>query len=52
MKELKQLKSSEVTALREQILEEQNGRCAICNEEITDKTGVSQEEIDKAKEWF
>jgi hypothetical protein len=41
MTELVQLKGSEVKALREEILEEQNGCCAICGDTITDQTGYS-----------
>jgi hypothetical protein len=41
MTDLRQLKSSEVADLRNEILESQNGRCALCNEEITDDTGYS-----------
>lgn len=38
---IRQLKSSEITLIREQILEDQNGRCAICDKEITEETGVA-----------
>ena len=38
---MKQLKTTEVTDLRNKILNEQNGKCALCNEEITEATGVS-----------
>jgi len=41
MTDLHQLKSSEVKELREEILDEQNGCCAICNNPITDETGIS-----------
>lgn len=41
-KQYVQLKSSDIPALREQILfEHQEGKCAICNETITEKTGIS-----------
>lgn len=39
--ELRQLKSSEVADLREEILNEQNGTCAICGTHITADTGFS-----------
>lgn len=38
---LKQLKGSEVSTVREEILNEQNGLCAICKEVITEDSGVS-----------
>ena len=40
-KGLQQLKSTEVTALREKILSEQHGKCALCDAVITENTGVS-----------
>lgn len=41
IEELRQLKSSEITDVREEILEEQNGLCAICGNPITEKTGIA-----------
>lgn len=41
MTNLRQLKSSEVTKLREEILEKQGGLCAWCGDEITEETGYS-----------
>lgn len=41
MTDLKQLKSSEVQELRNQILQSQNGKCAICNTTIDENSGVS-----------
>lgn len=38
---MKQLKTTEVTDLRNKILTEQGGKCALCNEVITEATGVS-----------
>jgi len=38
---LKQLKSTEVQNLRNDILDEQNGCCAICGDLITDESGIS-----------
>ncbi len=38
---MKQLKSTGVTDLRNEILTEQGGACALCNEQITEATGVS-----------
>lgn len=39
--ELIQLKSNQTKAIRDEILELQDGRCAICDDPITDKTGVT-----------
>lgn len=39
--ELKQLNGSDIPAIRESILKEQNGKCAICGEEITESSGTS-----------
>lgn len=39
--ELRQLKNSELKEVREEILKEQNGLCAICGKQITEKTGVA-----------
>lgn len=41
MKQLRQLKASEVKEVREDILKEQDGVCAICGEEIDDNSGAS-----------
>jgi hypothetical protein len=49
MTELKQLKSSEVKQLRTEILEEQNGCCALCKEPITETTGISLDHQHKKK---
>jgi hypothetical protein len=38
---LRQLKAKDVPDLRTQILNEQNGRCAICGIQITNDTGIS-----------
>lgn len=38
---MRQLKSSEVKELREEILKEQNYRCAICGKEVQNSDGVS-----------
>ena len=48
-RELKQLKSSEVVGLREEILQEQNGCCAWCNDPITEESGVSLDHQHKLK---
>jgi len=39
MLELRQLNASEIAKIREEILKEQNGKCAICGCEITEATG-------------
>lgn len=49
MPELKQLKNSEVSEVRNQILEEQNGCCALCGVEISERTGVSLDHQHKLK---
>lgn len=49
MTKLKQLKSSEVQSLRNEILEEQDGLCALCDEPITEATGVSLDHQHKRK---
>lgn len=41
MQDLQQLKSSDVQKVRDEILAEQNGKCAICSIEITEKTGIA-----------
>jgi len=41
MQELKQLKTNEIQEVRENILTEQNGCCALCGVEITEATGYS-----------
>lgn len=38
---LKQLKSSEISQVRDDILNEQNGECSICKNPITEETGIS-----------
>jgi hypothetical protein len=40
-KDMKQLKSTEVTDLRNEILASQNGNCGLCNEPINENTGYS-----------
>ena len=40
-KNLRQLKSTEVKQLRDEILEEQEGICCLCEEPITEDTGIS-----------
>lgn len=47
--ELRQLKTTEVTTLREEILAEQDGCCAWCNDHITEETGVSLDHQHKKK---
>ena len=39
--ELQQIKSSDISKLREQILKEQNGCCKLCKEPITEASGTS-----------
>ena len=39
--ELTQLKSKDITETRDKILKEQDGLCALCEEPITEKSGVS-----------
>ena len=41
MQELRQLKTNEIQEIRENILAEQNGCCALCGVEITEVTGYS-----------
>ena len=41
MQNIRQMKSSEIPVLREEILKEQNGKCALCEEDITDDSGSS-----------
>ncbi|WXB47865.1 endonuclease VII [Vibrio phage VB_VaC_TDDLMA] len=41
MEQLQQLKSSEIKQVREDILKEQGGNCAICREEIDESSGAS-----------
>lgn len=38
---MKQLKASEISTVREEILNEQNGCCKMCGDEITEDSGVS-----------
>lgn len=38
---MKQLKSGDISHIRDTILEEQNNKCVLCNNEITEDTGVS-----------
>jgi len=45
----KQLKASEVPALRTEILKDQNGCCAVCNNKITQDTGYSLDHQHKLK---
>ena len=40
-KDLRQLKSNEIASTRDEILKEQNGKCSLCNNTITETTGVS-----------
>jgi hypothetical protein len=47
--ELRQLKASEVTEVREEILAKQDGLCAWCGDEITEATGVSLDHQHKKK---
>lgn len=49
MSELVQLKASEVATFRDQILEEQNGCCAWCEQPITEETGISLDHQHKRK---
>lgn len=49
MSKLTQLKSNEVSTLRENILKTQNGLCAICGCIITDETGYSLDHQHKVK---
>lgn len=49
MRELRQLKGSEVTSLREEILQEQKGLCAWCKDPITEETGYSLDHQHKLK---
>jgi len=49
LKQLKQLKQKDVEPLRNQLLKEQNGKCALCNVEINSKTGVSLDHQHKLK---
>jgi hypothetical protein len=49
LKQLKQLKSGDVKSVREEILQEQSGCCALCNEPITDETGISLDHQHKKK---
>lgn len=46
---LRQLKTSEVTEIRTEILNEQNGCCALCKEPITEATGISLDHQHKLK---
>lgn len=41
LKQFRQLKQNEIPEIREKILLEQNGKCAICGDIIDEKTGVS-----------
>jgi hypothetical protein len=49
MRELTQLKSSDISKVRSEILEDQHGKCALCNVEITDSTGYSLDHQHKLK---
>jgi hypothetical protein len=49
MRDLTQLKSSDIPEIRSEILEEQGGSCALCNVKITDSTGYSLDHQHKLK---
>ena len=46
---LKQLKTKEIKHVREEILQQQNGICAICGNTIKEKTGISLDHQHKRK---
>ena len=46
---LKQLKSKDKEHYRNQILKEQDGKCSICNQKITEETGISLDHQHKLK---
>lgn len=48
-KELKQLKSGDISDVRAEILKEQHGLCALCNELITEDSGASLDHQHKKK---
>jgi len=47
-KELKQLKVSDILPIRNEILELQSGKCAICGDIISEKTGISADHQHKS----
>ena len=47
--ELKQLKTKDITEIREMILKEQDGCCALCHNPITEKSGVSLDHQHRTK---
>ena len=49
IRELTQLKSKDITRVREEILHFQHGKCALCHNPITEKTGTSLDHQHRTK---
>jgi len=50
MEELKQLKSKDITKIRDEILYFQQGKCALCHNPITEKSGTSLDHQHRTKD--